>query len=200
MVGPRHTRVIGRGLYLSLVIFDVTGVLEGVSASQCFGKAELGSVAVASAEKVTTHPRLSHAQSPYTCRQQHHTHHHHAALTTPGTSPPNPSIVHARVAQPCLRPSAQRTQRTQQTQSQRMRFPWPADSDETNPALCSAGVLDSQAQCQPHVTRRRALRDYCARASESTPSRQREPTCRPRCTPPPRCLVHRLPARTQISG
>ena len=44
---------------------------------------------------------------------------------------------------------------------------WPADSDETNPTLSSAGVLDSQAQCQPHVTRRRALRDSCARASES---------------------------------
>lgn len=77
---------------------------------------------------------------------------------------------------------------------------WPADSDETNPTLCSAGVLDSQAQCQPHVTRRRALRDYCARASESRRSRQREPACRPRCTPQPRRLVHRLPARTQISG
>jgi hypothetical protein len=77
---------------------------------------------------------------------------------------------------------------------------WPADSDETNPTLCSASVLDSQAQCQPHVTRRRALRDYRARASESRRSRQREPACRPRCTPPPRCLVDRLPARTQKSG
>ena len=141
--------------------------------------------------------RLSHAQSHSTCRQQHRTHHHHhTAPITPGTSPPpNPSLVRAASHSPaCDRPPSKPSPGPSACDF------WPADSDETNPALCSAGVLDSQAQCQPHVTRRRALRDYCARASESRRSRQREPACRPRCTPPPRRLVDRLPARTQISG
>lgn len=114
--------------------------------------------------------------------------------TTPEASSPNRSITHAASHSPQRRPPSKFSPGPSACDFR------PAHSDETNPALCSAGVLDSQAQCQPHVTRRRALRDYCARASESRRSRQREPACRPRCTPPPRRLVHRLPARAQISG
>jgi hypothetical protein len=134
-----------------------------------------------------------------TCNSNNHFDHHYNSAptvpTTPEASSPNRSILHAASHSPaCDRPPSKPSPSPSACDF------WPADSDETNPALCSAGVLDSQAQCQPHVTRRRALRDYCARASESRRSRQREPACRPRCTLQPRRLVHRLPARTQISG
>ena len=123
-----------------------------------------------------------------------HPKHQQGTTTTPEASPHNRSTIYAASHSPQRRPPGELSPGPSACDS------WPADSDETNPALCSAGVLDSQAQCQPHVTRRRALRDYCARASESRRSRQREPACRPRCTPPPRRLVHRLPARAQTSG
>jgi hypothetical protein len=106
--------------------------------------------------------------------------------------PPPPPPKHHLIAALSLRPATQPSQRPQRhtcsippaAVGKRMRLRLlllarRLRRDQSRPLLCQRARL--QAQCQPHVTRRRAPRDYCARASESRSSRQREPFCRPRC-------------------
>jgi hypothetical protein len=126
---------------------------------------------------------LAAASSPNritTCRQQAHSVHHH--------HPPKHHLIVALslrpVPSPANEPSATPAQSPPAAVGKRMRLRLlllarRPRRDQSRPLLCRRARL--QAQCQPHVTRRRAPRDYRARASESRSSRHREPFCRPRC-------------------